>query len=1181
MKKIVTALSLVMALNTSIYANDSLVQFRQGNFQAAKQGLQDLAKIKNKYALYYYGLMNINGYTMKKDTSKGISLIKKAAEKGNIEAQVYLGKYSLNILKNSKKAFYWFEKAAKRGSLSSQMYVAGAYKQGFGIKKNSTRQNRYIIKAAKQGNKQAQYHLGKRFLKHRSYRSQRLGIAWLKKSAKQNYMPAYFELLLNGNSSYGKRQSYINKLQHQKTAQASFYIAQYFLNSNNISMQLEGAKWLKIAANKGYLKAIYTLGILHQSGDLNIINDKQAFKEISKAATENYKPAQKQLAQMYKEGIGTKSNLDKYSYWLKKSKHNSFNNKKQQLFNWLTNDNNNAKLLGNYKYQGILTDWHNLENTKDGIINQAPHMVKLKKEQIFKPLLTFTKPTELPAYLLVDSVKLQTTKTSINYDFPLKKLDNKSPSAQEIKKTYSQALLGNRNSQFILGQYYQYGIGVDKNLNAAAQWYFSAAKQNYLPAEYNLGLLFLKGLGVKQNFEKARYWLNRTAFKGNSNAQYSLGLIYQNGYTSTNSEAPQQIAKDINQSTLMYHLASSGGSNQAKFKLAELYAKEPLTNYVSSYHKNKQHKLITNLYEQAYRAGIKQAKLPLAYYYVKQDLPTEKKQWAFEVLNRPENIKQPAVALLLALMNERGIGTEVDFNKAIKWYKVAAKSNISAAQFALGSYYYEGKKLNKNINKSESLLNDAAINNLAYANYNLAFINYKQNKDYMIQLNKAANAGYTKAKLYIADKQLINSVNIGNAATIYQDLASKGHEKADLKLGYMYQNGIHFKRNLKQAKKHYLNSAQKNNVKAQYQLGYINQIGLLGRPKPDRALYWYDKAANNNYVPAMLAAGFLQETNKHNFKIAQSWYSKAANQNDPTAQYNLALIYSYGKGIKVNSLKAVELYKQASKANVLPAKINLAKYYYKNKDKKEMLEKAIYWFKQTSDDNDANSNYQLAKMYEVGLGMPININKAKQYYQAATKLGNIDAHISLGRLHQSKAIPEHNSELAFDHYKTAARYGRKFAKYQMAKMMFYGIGTTASTKKALLLLNKLKTKGYAPATVMLKNIKDIEQAKLNRKKQEAELKKQNKNKEQKVETLPKLVILLKTPKQVVNLKTREVADYSNPNLMYLNAIEELEKGSLYQSKTVLNKLINKFPNYKPAQHTYQQLELQEQRLKNI
>ena len=71
MKKIATTLSLILALNSNLYANDSLKKFRQGDYKSAKNGLLKLVKAKNKYALYYYGLMELHGYTIKTQIAFG------------------------------------------------------------------------------------------------------------------------------------------------------------------------------------------------------------------------------------------------------------------------------------------------------------------------------------------------------------------------------------------------------------------------------------------------------------------------------------------------------------------------------------------------------------------------------------------------------------------------------------------------------------------------------------------------------------------------------------------------------------------------------------------------------------------------------------------------------------------------------------------------------------------------------------------------------------------------------------------------------------------------------------------------------------------------------------------------------------------------------------------------------
>ena len=145
MKKLVIALGLTFGLNTGIYANSALHEYRQGNYEQAKKGLEKLVIKRNKDAFFYYGLMTLHGYSVKKDEAKAIELIKQSASRGYLDAQLFLATYYLDVRKNSKNAFYWFEKAANKGCLAAQLYVASAYHHGFGTKKNANKENKYII----------------------------------------------------------------------------------------------------------------------------------------------------------------------------------------------------------------------------------------------------------------------------------------------------------------------------------------------------------------------------------------------------------------------------------------------------------------------------------------------------------------------------------------------------------------------------------------------------------------------------------------------------------------------------------------------------------------------------------------------------------------------------------------------------------------------------------------------------------------------------------------------------------------------------------------------------------------------------------------------------------------------------------------------------------------------------
>ena len=60
------------------------------------------------------------------------------------------------------------------------------------------------------------------------------------------------------------------------------------------------------------------------------------------------------------------------------------------------------------------------------------------------------------------------------------------------KKTYEQvkylAEQGDAQSQYELALCYDLGMGVDKDLSIAFEWYQKSADQDYAKAQYNLGI---------------------------------------------------------------------------------------------------------------------------------------------------------------------------------------------------------------------------------------------------------------------------------------------------------------------------------------------------------------------------------------------------------------------------------------------------------------------------------------------------------------------------------------------------------------------------------------------------------------------------------------------------------------------------------------------------------------------
>jgi hypothetical protein len=96
------------------------------------------------------------------------------------------------------------------------------------------------------------------------------------------------------------------------------------------------------------------------------------------------------------------------------------------------------------------------------------------------------------------------------------------------------ALQGNAYAEMQLGDLYEKGQGVPKNVALAADWRQEAANRGTVRAQRLLGKMYLDGNGVAKDNGKAEYWLNRAALEGgDAEAQYLLALMHRERQTAT------------------------------------------------------------------------------------------------------------------------------------------------------------------------------------------------------------------------------------------------------------------------------------------------------------------------------------------------------------------------------------------------------------------------------------------------------------------------------------------------------------------------------------------------------------------------------------------------------------------------------------------------------------------------
>jgi len=116
-----------------------------------------------------------------------------------------------------------------------------------------------------------------------------------------------------------------------------------------------------------------------------------------------------------------------------------------------------------------------------------------------------------------------------------------------------------------------------------------------------------------------------------------------------------------------------------------------------------------------------------------------------------------------------------------------------------------------------------------------------------------------------------------------------------------------------------------------------------------------------------------------------------AEQGDAEAQYNLALLYKSGLGIKQDERKALEWFHKAARQGMSDAQYNIGVMFYEGKGAYRSEKSAIEWWALAAADGHANAQYNLGVMYGYGIAMARNTQKALELWQAAAEQGHPDA----------------------------------------------------------------------------------------------------------------------------------------------------------------------------------------------
>ncbi|WP_457945425.1 MobP3 family relaxase [Caproiciproducens sp. LBM24188] len=407
----------------------------------------------------------------------------------------------------------------------------------------------------------------------------------------------------------------------------------------------------------------------------------------------------------------------------------------------------------------------------------------------------------------------------------------------------------------------------NKAVNGAAKSGYELAK-----ARYELARMYFYGKGVEQDYGQAMMWYGLAAESGHSFAKYELGKMYLYG-----------IGIDMD------------------MELGKEYCLEAYWDFRHSV-------------EKAYGLDIGQ--------YVEDGTVFEEGY---------SGCKDAAYLLYcLGRMEHSGEGIDRNYEKAFRWYRLAAQGGHIHSNYCMAQMYYGGEGVPQDYSEALHCYKAAAEGKDRYAYYALGRM---FDTGTGVEQNRSAAASWftlaSKENVPYADYRLAQMCAAGQGMEQDTELSGILYRKAleefleqekrqpnaadELRIAGMYLHGLGVDVNPKEAAKWLELCAEKEDPHAQYQLARMLQTGDGVMKNENRAGEFYTKAFQafvklNHEEPddaLQYKIGIMLEFGlgvKRDVTAAKEWYRMAADSGNESAAERLNQIHAMETGMAVNSV---------------------------------------------------------------------------------------------------------------------------------------------------------------------------------------------------------------------------------------------------------------------------------------
>lgn len=205
--------------------------------------------------------------------------------------------------------------------------------------------------------------------------------------------------------------------------------------------------------------------------------------------------------------------------------------------------------------------------------------------------------------------------------------------------------------------------------------------------------------------------------------------------------------------------------------------------------------------------------------------------------------------------------------------------------------------------------------------------------------------------------------------------------------------------------------------------------------------------------------------------IAARVFRSTAERGDVSAQSNLGLLHSMGRGVPKDMVAAAKWYRAAAHKGDEAAQCALGCMYLAGDGVPKDSEEACYWFTEAAEQDHDEAQYRLACMHLAGDGVPRNDTRAAVWFRKAGQQGHLGASAMLVFMqHSGQLIPGIETQdigVMCAMIKQSARKGDAEAQFLHGLMFDYGVVTERDSAEATKWYRMAAEQGHAKAQLHL------------------------------------------------------------------------------------------------------------------